>query len=79
MTNSADRHHHNEGYDSADFGQEFLRRNPEYRAQYPQLYGSACMRPRRALYRNGSYWGLSSRVERIGKPCDLPRLRTHSP
>ncbi|UNU44491.1 hypothetical protein EAO27_18580 [Sphingopyxis sp. YF1] len=43
-------------YDRADFAQEFLRRNPRYRAAYRA--GTAPGRSRAALRRLARHWGL---------------------
>ena len=43
-----------ETYDRADFAQEFLRRNPEYRDQYAEAVDAAPL----ALSRLARHWGL---------------------
>ncbi|MGH6696302.1 transcriptional regulator domain-containing protein [Sphingopyxis sp.] len=43
-------------YDRADFAQEFLRRNPRYRAAYQRA--AAPRRPGAALGRLARHWGL---------------------
>src|SRR3546814_4515104 len=45
-----------ETYDSTDFAQEFLRRNPEYRDQYAEAVDAAPL----ALSRLARHWGLGS-------------------
>ena len=45
-----------ENYDRTDFAQEFLRRNPRYRAAYRA--GTAPGRSRAALRRLARHWGL---------------------
>ncbi|KUO56524.1 MAG: hypothetical protein APF78_09345 [Sphingomonadales bacterium BRH_c3] len=46
-------------YDLADFAQEFLRRNPEYGAQYEQLRIAGCLDPGSMACRQMAYpWGL---------------------
>lgn len=68
-------------YDFADFAQEFLGRNPEYQAQYERLGNAACRDPgARATIEMAHSWGLEfpfrARHERLGKPCDLARMRS---
>ena len=43
-----------ERYDRADFAQEFLRRNPDYREQYAEAVDAAPL----ALRRLARHWGL---------------------
>lgn len=81
MSSSADYHRQYDTYDFADFAQEFLRRNPEYRAQYNKLDGSVHLAPdSKACKEMAHSWGLEfpfrTRLERIGKPCILARMRS---
>lgn len=81
MSKSADHQRQYEGYDFADFAQEFLKRNPEYRAQYERLGNAACLNPGSMACRQMAHpWGLEfpfhARFERLGKPCDLARTRS---
>jgi hypothetical protein len=46
-----------DGHDRADFAQEFLRRNPEYRDQYAGSLNAASM----ARKRFAAHWGLAFR------------------
>ncbi|MBU2605202.1 MAG: hypothetical protein KKC43_04850 [Alphaproteobacteria bacterium] len=59
MTSSADYCRQYDPYDFADFAQEFLRRNPEYRAQYSKLDGSLHLAPdSKACKEIAHAWGL---------------------
>lgn len=46
-----------DGHDRADFAQEFLRRNPDYRHQYAESLTAAPM----ARKRLAAHWGLAFR------------------
>lgn len=46
-----------DGHDRADFAQEFLRRNPDYRDQYTESLTAAPMARKRLAAR----WGLAFR------------------
>lgn len=81
MSKSANHQHQYEGYDFADFAQEFLRRNPDYQAGYEQLRGAACLNPGSMACRQMAHaWGLEipfrAELERIGKSRDLARMRS---
>lgn len=47
-----------EQYDRADFAQEFLRRNPHYRAGYSAALAASGDERRRLLARHARHWGL---------------------
>lgn len=51
-----------ERYDRADFAQEFLRRNPAYRAAYAEAARTPSRRRAAGLARLASRWGLVFRT-----------------
>ncbi|WP_181443569.1 DUF6499 domain-containing protein [Porphyrobacter sp. YT40] len=59
MARSDDRHPQRQSQDFADYAQEFLRRNSEYRRQFARLAGMGdSARDSSAALRTAHPWGL---------------------
>ena len=76
MSKLVDRRSQFEGFDMADFAQEFLRRNRDYRLQHARLGEMARRNPSARQCREMAHsWGLvfpvPARIERIAGACDL--------